>query len=265
MKTSVLALILLLSCTVAAKQPHTPRLKAELDSIECHFSPQGNQPPCTIRIHLTPEKGLRIAPSKRTDAPHAPLQCIDGEGNLLLGIFREWEYCYDESDDCYTAVYDYFTTPKGNSITVHTHIPVPVAQAQDKSQLVPFSPSQHQELEVAGHRLSIAPVESTPEAKHAHQIMFVITYDHPGTQKHIHLCTADGAPLQYRYRIWDAQKSGVHATTRVSYIVPTDKKNLKLALSPAPTTSIELAPIQFHATIGSLEETHTPASSPSVK
>ena len=126
------------SSLAAAEKAPSPLIKAELDSIECNFAPQEQQPPCTIRIHLLPQKGISITPTTAGDSPHEPLQCMDGTGRLLLGTFREWEHCYDGNDACYTAVYDFFTVPQGSTITVDTHISVPITRPEAEPVLSPL-------------------------------------------------------------------------------------------------------------------------------
>ena len=250
--------LLFLGSTIAAEKTDKPGIKAELDSIECHFAPQENQPPCTIRIHFLPKKGICITPGKSGDAPHAPLQCVDETGNLLLGTVREWEHCYDGNEECHTAVYDFFTAPKGGSITVDTHIPVPITREQDKADIVPFSPYEHKQIEVAGHLLTIEPIDATPEAKRAAQIAFRIIYDHPDTKKRLHLCTSSGEPIQYRAKVENDNQA---QDTCVSYILHSDKKAVQLAIAPIPTTTLEQVPVRFRASLGTLDEKLTPSSS----
>ncbi len=257
MKIQLLTIITAAGLLHAAEKSTQPIIKAELDSIECHFGDNNNTtPPCTIRIHLLPDKGVSIAPQKEGDIPHAPLQCIDGEGNLMLGTFRGWEDCYDGSDDCHTIAYDFFSTPKGNSITADAHIPVPVKQKKEIKSPVTFSPTTQTSINVAGHELHIEPREASKEAKHASQIAFDIVYDHPSTPKLMKLCSASGETLRYRAIILDKKKAGINLGDhpRITYILQSDKKPLLLGISPAPITTIEHVPVRFRATIGTLEE-----------
>lgn len=245
---------------IAAEEPDKPLLTAELDSIECHFAPQEQQPPCTIRIHLQPQKGISITPVKAGDIPHEPLQCVDGKGHLLLGTFREWEHCYDGNDACHTAVYDFFTTPQGSSITIDSHISVPITREQDKAPIVPFSPKEHKQLNVAGHTLTIEPIAATPETKHAAQVAFAIIYDHPDTKKLLRLCDPNGKTVQYQARIkaTSLAQNGQSQTTRVVYFLYSDKKTPQPALTTVPPTTIERVPIRFRASIGALDALPTP-------
>ena len=257
-----LILPLMLACSLgAAEHPNKALITAELDSIECHFAPQEQQPPCTIRIHLMPEKGIVITPIAAGDTPHEPLQCVDGKGNLLLGAFREWEHCYDGSDACHTAVYDFFTAPQGSDITVDSHISVPITREQDKAPLVPFSPKENKQLEVAGHKVTIEPIADTPETKHAAQIAFAITYDHPDAKKRLRLCDTNGKAVQYQARIKAISKSqtGWEQATRVVYFLDSHKKTPQLALTTVPATSVERVPVHFRASIGALDEAPQPA------
>lgn len=248
--------LLLAGSLYAAPKEAKPLLEAELDSIECHFAPQADQVPCTVRIHLKPAKGVSIAPQHEVEAHHAPLHCVDGEGNLLLGTFRGWEDCYDSNDHCYTIAYDFYTTPKGSSISTDTHIPIPLKRSDIQPIIVSFSPKEKKKLDIAGHQLEIEPREATKEAKRAAQVSFDIVYAHADSLKLIRLCTASGEVLKYRALIRDTQKAGIHIgeQPRVTYIIPTDKATLHLAITPVPHTSVEQIPLRFRASIGSLEE-----------
>lgn len=261
MKLHTLILSLMLGGSlVAAEKTAFPKIKAELDSIECHFAPQEQQPPCTVRIHLLPEKGLSITPAKAGDSPHEPLQCLDGKGNLLLGTFREWEHCYDGNDACYTAVYDFFTAPQGSSITVDTHISVPITRAEEKAPIVLFSPKEKKQLEIAGRVITIDPIATTPEAKHAAQTTFAIIYDHPDTKKLLRLCDTKGKPLPYQARIktTDTAPDGQAQATRVVYILDAAKRTPQTAITTIPTATIERVPVRFRASIGALDEKPAP-------
>ncbi len=243
----------------AAEKPDQPLIKAELDSIECHFDKTDTATtPCTVRIHLLPVKGVSIAPQKDGDEPLAPLQCIDGEGNLILGTFRGWEDCYDGNDDCHTIAYDFFTTPRGGCLTADAHIPVPITKLKDKQAIVTFSPTEKKRLTVAGHELSIEPRADSKEAKHASQTAFDIVYDHPGVFRQLHLCTPTGEPVKGRAIFLDKKKAGVHldGSTRVTYILHSDTRILSLGIAPAPITTTEQVHLRFRVTIGTLDEKH---------
>lgn len=257
MKPNSLIVVLMLCGSLGAEEkPVTPQVKAELDSIECHFAPQEQQPPCTIRIHLLPQKGISISPTKTGDSPHEPLQCMDGKGHLLLGTFREWEHCYDENGACSTAVYDFFTVPQGSTITVDTHISVPITRPEAKTPIIPFSPKEKKQLEIAGRVITIEPIEPTPEAKHAAQTTFAIIYDHPDTKKLLRLCDTKGTPLQYQERIktTDTAQDRWGQSTRVVYILDSAKRSPQTAITIVPTATIERVPLRFRASIGELDE-----------
>ena len=261
MKPETLMLIWMLgSSLAAAEKAPSPLIKAELDSIECNFAPQEQQSPCTIRIHLLPQKGISITPTKAGDSPHEPLQCMDGKGRLLLGTFREWEHCYDGNDACYTAVYDFFTVPQGSTITVDTHISVPITRPEAKAPIIPFSPKEKKQLEISGRVITIEPIETTPEAKHAAQTTFAIVYDHPDTKKLLKLCDTKGAPLQYQERIktTDTAQNRWGQSTRVVYILDAAKRSPQTAITIIPTATTERVPLRFRASIGALDENPTP-------
>lgn len=242
----------LIPALYAQEQQATPLpVTAEPDSIECHFAPaDASAAPCTLRLHLVPAAGIDIF--TRDDSPGAtPLQCLDGEGNLLLGRFREWESCYDSTGHCLTMVFDLFTRPKGSSLSVDTQIPIKIVRQAGKPEIAAFDPGRDAELTVAGHPLHIIPNEASAEAKRAGQISFTIEYDDEATVRDLILCTASGKPLTYR--VVDDGTAQSKGRSRVTYLIHPGKGGIHLALTPAPTTDTVSVPVRFRAAIGSLD------------
>lgn len=172
-------------------------VKASAQSIECLYPEpselSGDEKPvlCTVRLHLTPSKGLLLWTRRNRDVPPVPLVGKDEEGNLLIGLFREWEACFDSGEGCWIMVYDFYERPHGKWLAFDTEIRVPVSRGTQKHDPVSFLPTESATLSIAGKQFAINPVEGD-------DVVFDLEYDTDPDIASIAILDAKGNPLKSR-------------------------------------------------------------------
>lgn len=137
-------------------------LKASPQSIECFYPRESGgagkaAPACTLRLHLTAGKGAQLWMRRGKDVPPAPLAGKDAEGNLLVGVFREWESCYEATGKCGIMVYDFYARPRGGWIAFDTDLEVPVTKGAKECKSEPFSLAREAVVCIAGRMFRISP------------------------------------------------------------------------------------------------------------
>jgi len=138
-------------------------LKASPQSIECFYPRESGgdgktAPACTLRLHLTAGKGAQLWMRRGKDVPPAPLAGKDAEGNLLVGVFREWESCYEANGKCGIMVYDFYARPRGGWIAFDTNLEVPVTKGAKECKSEPFDLAREAVVCIAGRMFRISPV-----------------------------------------------------------------------------------------------------------
>lgn len=247
---NIKASVMLLCCFCSYGAETQPSVKVSPQSIECHYmqqepqSQQTNTPRCTVRLHATPSKGTLIETTENTAIP--PITATDGKGNVMTGQFREWETCYDSKDNCQILVFDFTSLPSGGSLSFDTQIEIPVKPGIQKHEAPSFSTTEKSNLSVAGHNITIEPLEKSSVAPD--ELVLRITYNAASQVPEIIICDDEGYHL--KSNIIDADYDSTTDQTTAVYVQKYTKKTGKFALRTyQPTINIK-STVKFKATIG---------------
>lgn len=232
-----------------------PSVKISPQSIECHYTTTADAPAhqgtrCTVRLHVTPSKGAFLwLQAPHTEIPH--LEATDGNGNKLIGQFRDWETCFDSDANCQIMVYDFNALPAGNTLHFDTTLRVPLSPGIQKHDAPTFSTKETTRFTIAGHAVEVTPLPKSPAAPG--HIVLKITYNGASRVPEIIVCDDEGYHL--KSNIIDAEHDSATDTTTAVYVQQYHKKQGKLALRTYQPTIKVSAPVKFDASIGRKPDT----------
>ncbi len=234
-----------------------PSVKISPQSIECHYTSAANNPAlpgtrCTVRLHVTPSKGAFLwLQAPHSEIPH--LEATDGNGNKLIGQFRDWETCFDSDADtnCQIMVFDFNALPAGNTLHFDTSLQVPLSPGIKKHEAPTFSTKETTRFTIAGHEVEVTPLPKSPAAPG--HIVLKITYNGASHVPELIVCDDEGYHL--KSNIIDAEHDSATDTTTAVYVQQYHKKQGKLALRTYQPTINVSAPVKFDAAIGRKPDT----------
>ena len=241
-------LLPLVACTALASEASLPQVvKASPQSVECFYQPEGENPTrCRVRLHLTPAEGYSI----QMTAPELPLVGRDGKGNLMFGVFREWEICFGDvkNTNCVIAVYDFRAMPKGGQIRFGTRVDIPVTCGEQQHKDVQFSPTESGTLSVNGIDFHITPSDGNDADPD--NTAFTVEYDSAkkANLAGITICESKGKPLPVNIveGVYHENEKKVRAT----YVLSSKHSSLLFRLATyKPVGSAEVL-VKFSARIG---------------
>lgn len=251
LRLALLAPLALGAGAPAAAEADADKAKASPQSIECFYPPASRQGDtavlCTVRLHVSAPKGGQLWMQGGEDVPPAPLTGKDAAGNILIGIFREWEACFDSTGGCGIMVYDFFSRPHGDWLAFDTWLAVPVTHGEEQHCSAVFSLKEPATLSVSGRSFVVTPFPE--ESPHA---VLSVEYAADDGMADISFLNEKGTPLPCS--IVEAVEEGAPGEGRrctTTYSLPGKAERACLRLHLHGSREMARVPLRFKAAIGS--------------
>lgn len=227
------------------------RAKVSLQGVECFYPSvphQGDMPVlCSVRLHVSVPKGEQLWLQGGTDALPAPLAGKDAAGYILVGVFREWEACFDSAGGCAIMVYDFYSRPHGDWLAFDTWLAVPVSHGEDKLCSAAFSLREGGSLSVAGRSFVVTP--ASDESPHA-----VLSVEYVADDGIADICFLDERGNSLPCSIVEAvetEEPGEGRRCTTTYALPGKVGHARLCLLLHGPRDMVRVPLRFKVSIGS--------------
>lgn len=224
-------------------------IRAEPQSIEC-FYPRDNQRPeqgilCSVRLHLRASKGINLWMHRTQDVPPAPLVGTDAHGNIMAGSFREWETCYEASDNCGIIVFDFYARPQGEWLAFETELEIPITRGTEEQASAAFNMTEATTLTIAGKEFRISPDTEAGDAEHP-----VLEMEYKASPDIADIGFLDDKGRKITASITDGSYDEGKGSRRAIYILDYKKDKAKISIHLYKPREIIRVPIHFKISIG---------------
>ncbi len=172
---------------------------------------------------------------------------MDGQGQPLIGRFREWEECFDSRHGCQIMVYDFDSLPQGGSLSLHAELVLPVMGKDIHHRPVPLPAEGDGCVMAGGYLFRITPAATDGEAAQAGERVLNIEYEDFPDMASLELTDAEGTPLVHK--VVDGDRDEKAHLVRDTYLVKSRSTKMFLTLSTYPTFRLLRVPVHFRINI----------------